>query len=247
MSTRWFFSHVRQGVAAEGPAAQTIQPQVMFKRSTAADTMTAVGPQLRLAGPSDVAAIDRSLILREEPPPGTPAAAENIMAAVEFAYADLPWLLSTKEEPVPGDPGRRRVYPWLVLVVLSEDEAAPPRDENPAPILTAPLSALPPLNERWAWAHVEARLDDPVQDSAAAEQLVLNGVRQRSAAVVARLLCPRKLEPDKTYFAAVVPVPASGNWSGRPRRHHRRVDGIPLVELSRRQVRHVRRSGPSTS
>jgi hypothetical protein len=216
VSSRWFFSHVRQGLAAEGPAAQTIQPQVVFKRSTAAGAMTAVGPQLRLAGPGDVAAIDRSLILREEPPPGTPAAAENIMAAVEFAYADLPWLLSTKEEPVPGVAGRRRVYPWLVLVVLSTDEAAPPRDENPAPILTAPLSALPPLNESWAWAHVEARLDGPAQDAAAAEQLVLDGVRQRSAAVVARLLCPRKLEPDKTYFAAVVPVPASGNWSAAP-------------------------------
>src|SRR5262249_46736855 len=47
----------------------------------------------------------------------------------------------------------------------------------------------------------------------AAKQLVLDGVRRRSAAVVARLLCPRKLEPNKTYFAAVVPVPDSGTWS----------------------------------
>jgi hypothetical protein len=211
VSTRWFFSHVRQGVAAEGPAASTIQPHVVFKRSIAADAIKAVGPALRLAGPGDVAAIDRSLVIREEPPPGTPAAAENIMAAVEFAYADLPWLLSTKEEPVPGS-ADKRVYPWLVLVVLSEDEAAPPRDQNPAPILTAPLSALPPLNESWAWAHVEARLDDAVQDPAVAKQLLRKGVRQRSAAVVARLLCPRKLRSDTTYIAAVVPAPASGRW-----------------------------------
>lgn len=209
MSSRWFFSHVRQGVAAEGPASPAIQPQVVFKRSTAAAVITADGPPLKLAGPDDVAAIDRSLILREEPPPGTPAAAENIMAAVEFAYADLPWLLSRKEEPAPN--GGKRVYPWLVLVVLSADEAAPPRDANPAPILTAPLNALPPLGESWAWAHVEARSDAP--DLAAATQLVSKGVRRRSADVVSRLICPRKLEPDKTYFAAVVPVPATGNWS----------------------------------
>jgi hypothetical protein len=221
MSTRWFFSHARQGVAAEGPAAQTIQPLVVFKRSTAPDPIRALGPQLRLAGPDDVAAIDRSLIIREEPPPGTPAAAENIMAAVEFAYADLPWLLSTKQEPVPGS-ADRRVYPWLVLVVLSEDEAAPPRDANPAPILTAPLAALPPLNESWAWAHVEARLD--VQDPVAAKQLVLEGVRRRSAAVVARLVCPRKLEPNTTYVAAVVPVPRSGRWSA--------AAGATTVELT---------------
>lgn len=212
MSTRWFFSHARQGVAAGRPAAETIQPQVVFKRSIATDPITVAGPQLRLAGPGDVAGIDRSLIIREEPPAGTPAAAENIMAAVEFSYADLPWLLSTKEEPVPGN-AERRVYPWLVLVALSEDEAAPPRDQSPAPILTAPVAALPPLNERWAWAHVEARLDDNVADPATAKERVRDGVRRRSAAVVARLLCPRKLEPNTSYIAAVVPAPASGAWA----------------------------------
>jgi hypothetical protein len=214
VSTRWFFSHARQGVAAGSPAAQTIQPQVVFKRSTSAVPIPAPGPPLRLASSDDVASIDRSLIIRMEPPPGA-SAAENIMAAVEFSYADLPWLLSTKEEPVPGsdDKNARRVYPWLVLVVLSEDEAAPPRDHNPTPLLTAPVSALPPLNEIWAWAHVEARLDDSVQKPGPAKELAAAGVRQRSATVVARLLCPRKLEPNKSYVAAVVAAPASGAWA----------------------------------
>ena len=217
MSTRWFFSPARQGVAAEGPAAQTIQPQVVFKRSTAAGAITAAGPaSCGWPVPDDVAAIDRSLIMREEPPPGTPAAAENIMAAVEFAYADLPWLLSTKQEPVPGGAGRR-VYPWLVLVVLSEDEAAPPRDAEPAPILTAPLAALPPLNESWAWAHVEARLDDTVQDS---------GPPKNSSSTACagdpppswRACCVRGTSnPTRRTSPPWSRHPPPGNWSGRRR------------------------------
>ena len=71
---------------------------------------------------------------------------------------------------------------------------------------------------------MEARLDDTVQDPEAAEQLLLDGVRRRSAAVVARLLCPRKLEPNKTYVAAVVPAPASGTWSA--------AAGATTVELT---------------
>ena len=122
--------------------------------------------------------------------------------------------LSTKQEPVPGG-AERRVYPWLVLVVLSEDEAAPPRDAEPAPILTAPLAALPPLNESWAWAHVEARLDDTVQDPVAAEQLALDGVRRRSAAVVARLVCPQEDSSAQGMRRASPP------WSRRPRRRRR--------------------------
>jgi hypothetical protein len=215
MSLRWFFSHVRQGIAAEGPASGTVSPQVVFKRSIAADPIKADGPPLKLAGSDDVAAIDRSLILREEPPPGTANAAENIMAAVEFAHADLPWLLSTKQERIPNESGIR-VHPWLVLVVVSEHEAAPPRDGNPAPILTAPVAALPPLDESWAWAHVEARTPDSNNMPELAARFVEDEVRKRSANVVARLLCPRKLNVNTTYYAAVVPVPASGAWTTAP-------------------------------
>jgi hypothetical protein len=216
VSTRWFFSSARHGVAAGVSAGPALATQVTFNRQMGggASDITAPGPDLRLAGPGHVAGIERGLIMREEPPPGTTSAAQNILASVELAYADLPWLLSVRERPgaAAGQP-----FPWIVLVVLSTDEAAPPRDANPLPILTAPHAALPPLDESWAWAHVEARLEDKVQDVGTAEKIATDHVRTRSAAVVARLVCPRRLEshkPHETWIAAVVPATAAGVSAG---------------------------------
>jgi hypothetical protein len=81
-------------------------------------------------------------------------------------------------------------------------------------VLTAPVAALPPLAERWAWAHVEARLPDGVTDLTAALPLVEQGVRNHSADVVGRLLCPRRLAPDRGWIAAVVPATAAGRDAG---------------------------------
>ena len=154
---------------------------------------------------------DRTMVLREEPPPGSAPAAENVLASVELAHADLPWVLSQGQATTPSGPTPQ---PWIVLVVLAEDEAAPPRNANPLPVLTAPPAALPPLAERWAWAHVEARLDDSVTDIGTARRLAEQGVRNHSADVVGRLLCPRKLEPDRGWIAAIVPATEAGRAAG---------------------------------
>jgi len=212
MSSRWFFSSARvgAGAAAAGP---TLATSVTFTQVVEGQPspVRAPGPALSLVGPGDVAGFDRVLVVREEPPPGSAETPENIMASVEFAHADLPWLLSPGQVTVPSGP---TPLPWIALVVLAEEEAAAPRNANPLPVLTAPVAALPPLGERWAWTHVEARLDDDVPDVASAQRLASEGVRSRSAGVVARLLCPRKLNPDRTWIAAVVPATAGGVDAG---------------------------------
>ena len=213
MTRRWFFSFVRQGVAAGISANASVKPEVKFARhvgGAARPNEVASGPAMRLTSADDVDTIAAGLVWREEPPPGTPAAAENVMASVEFAHADLPWLLSTRSIRPPNGADEQPL-PWLVLLVVSATEAGPPRDADPAPILTVPLSALPPLDESWAWAHVEARLPD-TSDLAAATAAVAGSARTRSGTVVARLLSPRKLTPDTEWIAAVVPVPSSGAW-----------------------------------
>lgn len=169
------------------------------------------GPTLTLAGPGQVTGFDRTMVLREEPPPGSAPAAENVLANVELAHADLPWLLSPGLATTPSGPTPQ---PWIVLVVLAEDEAAAPSDAHPLPVLTAPVAALPPLAERWAWTHVEARLEDSVIDISTARLLAEQGVRRHSADVVGRLLCPRKLEPDRGWIAAVVPATEAGRATG---------------------------------
>ena len=234
MSSRWFFSWARVGTAAAA-VGSALPTSVTFTRAgggTAA-AVAADGPALSLAGPEHVLGFDPSLVLRVDPPPDTPAP-ENVIAGVEFAHADLPWLLSQEVLALPSGPVP---LPWLVLVVLRDDEAGPPRTALPLPVLSAPVAALPPLRERWAWAHVEARLDDSVPDVAAAARQTQAGVRGRSAAVVGRLLCPRKLDPDHSYVAAVVPATAGGRavGLGRPAPADPGADawpsGEPVVDL----------------
>ncbi|GGT03061.1 hypothetical protein GCM10010271_00980 [Streptomyces kurssanovii] len=213
MSTRWFFSSAQVGAAASA-SGQALPTSVLFAREIDGEDRreTVAGPTLSLVGPGDVLGFDRAMVLREEPQPGSAPAAENVLASVELAHADLPWLLSPGQATTPSGP---TPLPWIALIVLAEDEAAPPRGANPLPVLTAPVAALPPAAERWAWAHVEARLPDGVTDLGAAQQLATEGVRNHSADVVARLLCPRKLEPDRGWIAAVVPATAAGRVAGR--------------------------------
>ncbi|MGW0912644.1 hypothetical protein ACWD1Z_12970 [Streptomyces sp. NPDC002784] len=212
MSTRWFFSSARVGAAASADG-RTLQTSVRFFRDIEGrrEEPEVPGPTLSLVGPGDVLGFDRAMVLREEPPPGTPDAAENILASVELAHADLPWLLSPATVSTPGGPTPQ---PWIVLVVLAEDEAAAPRPGHPLPVLTAPVAALPALAERWAWTHVEARLPDDVTDVDSALRLAEQGVRNHSAGVVGRLLCPRRLTPDRGWIAAVVPATAAGRDAG---------------------------------
>jgi hypothetical protein len=146
MSTRWFFSWAQVGAAAAAQGSSSLGTSVTFTRVVGGvpSPVVAPGPTLRLLGPGDVIGFDPSLVTRCEPQPGAAGVAENILAQVELAHADLPWLLASGLSPT-GSP-----QPWLVLVVLADDEAAPPRPGNPLPVLTAPVAALPPLAERWA-------------------------------------------------------------------------------------------------
>ena len=211
MSSRWFMSHARQDAEVGAVAGSGPQPtSATFTCSLHPDQPSKIpGPQLRVAGPGDVTAIDQSLILREEPPPGTTNAADNILVGVEFAHADLPWLLSTRQQ---AGGGGLQALPWVVLVVLGEDEADPPRPADPVPLLDVRPDLLPPLDESWAWAHVEARLDDGITDPNVATDAAAKAVTTPTPAVVGRLLCARRLRPQLTYAAAVVPVPAEGAW-----------------------------------
>lgn len=215
MSTRWFFSSAQVGAAAVA-RGRALPTSVTFLRTIDGRRTPEVvpGPTLALVGPGDVLGFDRTVVAREEPGPGSAPAAENVLASIELVHADLPWLLSTGPVDTPSGPTPQ---PWLVLVVLEEQEAAPPRAGNPLPVLTAPVAALPPLAERWAWAHVEARLDDSVTDVAAASRLAEEGVRRHSPDVVARLLCPRQLRPDRGWIAAVVPATEAGRAAGLDR------------------------------
>ena len=166
------------------------------------------GPQvpleLELYGPGDVTGLDTRAIVRTEPRADTTNFPPDQFAAIEFDPPDLPWLLT------PARAGTNdQLRPWLALVVVArgpevEIDTAPNR---PLPRLSVePASTateLPDLGESWAWAHahmVEAGGGGDVP-AALAAQPDLN---------VSRLLCPRRLEPDRDYIACLVPTTEAG-------------------------------------
>ncbi|MFE5942798.1 hypothetical protein [Streptomyces sp. NPDC056480] len=208
MSRRWFLASVALGASADATSAQDARPRftpaVEITRTvdgSPAETFPdRPGPSLQLLGPGDALGFDRSVVVRSEPPDGATDAVPEYFAHVEFSDASLPWLLSL--------PATRRL-PWLTLLVLRDDEG----DLAPgpfSPVVTAPGSALPDLAESWAWAHVEAR----VEDGEAPQDAVARDVRSGVDDVVSRLVCPRRLDPDRGWLACVVPATKAGRAAG---------------------------------
>ncbi|HKG03118.1 MAG TPA: hypothetical protein VKB03_08040 [Conexibacter sp.] len=209
MSRRWFVSSVGVGAAAEATEVSEGRPalrrtlRVTRALGAAVDLDFPVrGPLIRLLGPGDVRGFERSPVVREEPPGGQANASAENLACVELADASLPWQLSR-----PSPDGRS--LPWLVLLVLREDEGrVVPGDP---PTIDVPGAALPNLADSWAWAHVEARTAD---NAASPDEDVVRDVRDGSQTVVARLLCPRRLAPDSGWIACVVPSTKAGVAAG---------------------------------
>jgi len=203
MSRRWFVSSVAVGAANEATKVQNgravLTPEVGVTRTIgdSEERFDIHGPELQLLGPGDLLGFELSPVVREEPPASSPNASADNLACVEFSDASLPWQFS--------GPSADRPLPWLVLIVLRDEEAV--GDGDPPPIVSAPAATLPNLADSWAWAHVEARVDDSVQSP---EADVVADVRTGSQTVISRLICPRRLSPDSGWLACVVPATNAG-------------------------------------
>ncbi|MBJ3762437.1 hypothetical protein ILP92_06730 [Maribius pontilimi] len=228
MSTpdRLFLPWVRRGFAGTliGPSALATMParppldvSVTIEAGENASQLMARDPiavdGLAMMGPGDVAGFGPDVVLRSEPPDGTPDMFPNLMPSVEFGAADLPWMFTPAAPDANGN-----LTPWIVLVCVEEGtEATLDRDGNGRPVLRVappegrPLAGwrgvLPDPEEAWAWAHVQVSGIDaattPTADEVAAK---IAGER----GVIARLLCPRNLSPRRAYLCAVVPLFAAG-------------------------------------
>ncbi|WP_424016404.1 hypothetical protein ACOZ4N_10865 [Halorientalis pallida] len=162
---------------------------------------------IRLYGPGDVAGIDERQVVRVEPEPDTSTMPPNYFPLVEFDRVDLPWLFSP-ERANPDDDAK--VRPWMALVVVEKANEAVSVEADgrkPLPALSVPQNELPPVAEVWAWAHVQVTGKLTDQELAAA----FTGPSDQA---VARLLCPRNLDPNTRYVAAVVPTFEPGRRVG---------------------------------
>lgn len=168
---------------------------------------TTPSTEIRMYGPGDVSGIGNDQVVRVEPEPDTSTMPPNYFPHVELARAGLPWLFS----PVRANPDDgAKSQPWLCLVVVPrapEGVSIESDGRKPNPALTAPQTELPPVDEAWAWAHVQVvgRLSD------AELERVFTGASKQA---VARLICPRNLDPNTRYVAALVPTFEPGRRVG---------------------------------
>ena len=168
------------------------------------------GIDLTLYGPGDIIGIDPRLIVRTDPKPNITSFEPNYLAIIDFDPPDFPWLLT----PAKANAGQH-LRPWLVLVVLDRSVVKnAPRVKAGQPLPSINLSAaqvaseLPSLAESWLWAHAQAV---STQDDAG---LLSQELAAQPARNISRLVCPRRLEARKDYYACVVPAFDAGRLRG---------------------------------
>ncbi|WP_046867039.1 hypothetical protein [Microvirga massiliensis] len=183
---------------------------------------------IALFGPGDLTKVQQRIVVRMEPRPGITNFEPNYLAFVEFYEEDLPW----RYTPAAPDPVTKRLRPWISLVVLAEGEfknvterdfadAGAASFERPGVITVDDLGLFPPAEQLWAWAHVHVNRSllpapgDILSDDATAAISRLEATLAENADhASSRLLCPRKLTPNTSYHAFVVPTFESGRLAG---------------------------------
>ncbi len=184
-------------------------------------------------GPGDVEDINPGAFARREPPPNTKDFEPNLFPFIEFRDPDFIWRYSLDsfetDNPVP----------WLALVVLSGEElkeletelASYPffKDADGYERLKVKRELLPDFvsGNAWNWtpAHVQLNEypeiisndeDDP-SGSLTEEELAeraLDFIEKNPEKHLCRLFCLRKLQPEKTYTAFLVPLYRSAMGAG---------------------------------
>jgi hypothetical protein len=174
----------------------TVQLQQTTEGAVPPETARSAEVSLPMFGPEDVVGLDSGVVARMWPRPDADDAESVFFPLVEFSEPDLPWrysLAGTLE----------RVTPWLVLIVLREDEFTflpSGSEQRLATVTVNPNVPLPDLAQAWAWAHVDAEGSDSVAS------VQLPGGTAPGRRIVARLLAARRLQPRARYAAFVVPV-----------------------------------------
>ncbi|MEJ1240283.1 hypothetical protein WBG78_19230 [Chryseolinea sp. T2] len=177
-----------------------------------------VQQELVLVGPGDIVGIDRAAIVKTDPAPGISNFQPNFFPYIEFYEEDFPWRYSPAKAA-----GERRLRPWIALIVLQESEfqrMVQPDDRGTAKILIGADvagQALPQPEQSWAWAHVQINdgtaTDNDLSDANRNQTIgqILNGNPNLG---VSRIMCPRKLDANRKYYAFVVPAFEKGRLAG---------------------------------
>jgi hypothetical protein len=165
-----------------------------------------ISQSVAIRGPGDVVGLSPGQIVRTDPVGGVLDFEPNYFAAIELITPDLPWMFT------PAAPGSDdKLVPWLALVVVRDDGSnrIVTRSGALLPVLSVASAAdeLPSLSEAWAWAHVQSTAD-------LASTSVTDAWSDAPEDFLARLVCPRRLDPETGYIAALVPTFEAGRRAG---------------------------------
>jgi hypothetical protein len=192
-----FASHVRWGYAASGAGALTAATDAARLRArlrASVNTVRAPPVEVSILGPGDVGGIPPDQIARLDPEERAERFETTRFACIEFKRPDLPWMFTPLTTAT-------RLTPWIVLAVVPEDEAKVDNRPGQVPTLIVDAAQLPPLEQSWAWAHVQLPAG-----------VAVTGKPPRDAR--SRLVCPRRLQPFTRYIACVVPAFEAGRRAG---------------------------------
>lgn len=167
------------------------------------------GVSVTLYGPGEIVGLDAEQVIRTEPLDQTKDYIPNYFPAIDFDRPDLPWLFT----PAAAD-SQDRIRPWMVLVVVERQSGVALEFNRqmvlPQLSLAAPAQLskeLPLLDHSWAWGHVQV--------STSLEGTDLSQVaKDQPHNVSSRLICPRKLRPNRDYLACLVPAFKAGVEAG---------------------------------
>jgi hypothetical protein len=231
VATYSFLPWLRSGLANQITSAdldpnQKLRVQVHVKLAlvgTQPDGTAVTQPVERdvaLFGPGDIQGIDPRAIVRTDPRPWITNFEPNHLPLVEFYDEDFPW----RYTPAAPDAAKGRLRPWLMLVVLTEDEFQDGTDLGGKPlpyIQVQDFTVFPPADQLWAWAHVHVSRSLAGSDGEFTSN-DMGAVLPRLQAVLtenpdlacSRIVCPRKLAGNTGYHAFLVPVFESGRLTG---------------------------------
>lgn len=225
MAGHTFLRWLRSGAAGaiRDPEGSTAAGRrAVFPVLLRVDGVGDVPRDVALHGPGDVVGVSPGQLVRRFPDPGGTTAEAGRFAHVELDDPDLPWRYTPFHERTAADAAgaalraEGTLMPWLALVVVQEQEGVSvgytPGDLLPVLEIRTPAVPgleLPVHGELPSWAHVQVAGDLPA--TTAEVVALLDGQPHRT---VARLVCPRLLEPRTPYVACLVPTFAAGAQAG---------------------------------
>jgi hypothetical protein len=164
-----------------------------------------------LLGPGDIIGIDPRSIVRLDPRPFTNDYEPNFLASIDFFDEDF---VSRYSPRPPEGIGSTRLLPWLALIALEEGECTL-KDQGeglPRFVQVSDASLLPPPVDHWAWSHTHLSNFAVVPGAPASD--TYNQLANHPETGCSRLLAARRLRPEKTYRAMVVPLFEAGRRAG---------------------------------